>query len=170
MVMPTPTAGPLMAAIEGFRQLKIASTKRPPREPELAKTPAPWVPDVSKLLAPPAGHDNRADIVVDIGARERIGDLRPHQAGIGIELFGAVERDDHERAVEIARDVFVDQDGPQFSLFVRLQGSIPSPSPENNRQDRACDDRDRAELALARQQWHIAGDPDIRAGREKWPV
>ena len=54
MVMPTPTAGPLIAAIEGFRQLKIASTKRPPpRAPELANTPAPWLPDVSKLAAPP---------------------------------------------------------------------------------------------------------------------
>ena len=42
----TPTAGPLMAAIEGFQQLKIASTKRPLRKPELAKTPAPWFPDV----------------------------------------------------------------------------------------------------------------------------
>ena len=30
MVMPTPTAGPLIAAIDGFRQLKIASTNRPP--------------------------------------------------------------------------------------------------------------------------------------------
>jgi hypothetical protein len=53
MVMPTPTAGPLIAAIDGLRQLKIASTKRPLRAPELAKTPAPWLPDVSKLLLPP---------------------------------------------------------------------------------------------------------------------
>ena len=53
MVMPTPTAAPLIAAIDGLRQLKIASTNRPLREPELANTPAPWLPEVSKLFAPP---------------------------------------------------------------------------------------------------------------------
>src|SRR6478609_9424252 len=53
MVMPTPTAGPLIAAIDGFRQLKIASINRPPPGLGLANTPAPWLPEVSKLAAPP---------------------------------------------------------------------------------------------------------------------
>jgi len=53
MVMPTPTAPPFIAAIEGFLQLKIASTNRPPPGLALAKTPAPCLPEVSKLAAPP---------------------------------------------------------------------------------------------------------------------
>src|SRR4030095_17257499 len=53
----TPTAGPWIAAIDGLRQEKIASTKpRPgrwPESPDLPNTLAPCEPDVSKLLAPP---------------------------------------------------------------------------------------------------------------------
>ena len=54
MVMPTPTAGPLIAAIDGFRQLKIASDEAAAALcPNWQNTPAPWLPEVSKLLAPP---------------------------------------------------------------------------------------------------------------------
>ena len=84
MVMPTPTAGPLIAAIDGFRQLKIASTKRPPpgfgagedagamlaRRIE-ARRAARYVGPGAEGAAR-AGHDDGADIVVAVGAFERV--------------------------------------------------------------------------------------------------
>ena len=109
MVMPTPTAGPLIAAIEGFRQLKIASTNRPPpgfgagedagavlaRRVEARRT-ARHVGAGAEGAAR-TGDDDRADVVVAVGAIESVRDLGAHLAGIGIELVGAVEGDDHER-------------------------------------------------------------------------
>jgi hypothetical protein len=54
-----------------------------------------------------AGNDDGADIVVAIGAFERMRDLGAHLAGIGIQLVGPVERDGHDRTVEIAVDMLV---------------------------------------------------------------
>ena len=121
-VMPTPTAGPLIAAIEGLRQLKIASTKPLPERalsrPPVANTPAPSSADVSKARgaggdvraaqnrAARAGHDDGANVVVGVGAK-RVLELRAHGAGIGVQLVGPVERDRHDRIVDLAGDLAV---------------------------------------------------------------
>ena len=131
MVMPTPTAGPLIAAIEGFRQLKIASTNRPPPGLGLANTPAPWLArgiearrtagDVGAGAegAAGAGDDDGADIVVGVGALKGVGDFGAHLAGIGVELFRAVEGDDQAGTVEVAGDVLVVHGAPPTFLVCR---------------------------------------------------
>ena len=43
-----------------------------------------------------AGDDDGADIVVGVGALKRIGDFGAHLAGIGVQLFRAVEGDDQQ--------------------------------------------------------------------------
>ena len=120
IVMPTPTAPPLMAAIDGFRQEKMASTKprrrgAPPCPPRLPKTPAPCARRIETLRAARniragaegatgAGDDHGAHIVVGVGATEGVLDLRAHRACIGVELVRPVERQHHE-APSISQEI-----------------------------------------------------------------
>ena len=87
MVMPTPTAGPLIAAITGLVDAKIRSVTCPPPSRDLGAPacrsrqsnvlpPPPRSAPAQKPL-PVAGHDHRADVVVGVGAVERLDELAP---------------------------------------------------------------------------------------------
>src|SRR5262249_18040942 len=54
-----------------------------------------------------AGNDHCAHGVVLIGAIERVLELAAHRAGLGGELVRPIEGQDHERSVDLARDIFI---------------------------------------------------------------
>ena len=134
MVRPTPTAGPLIAAIDGLRQEKIAPTK--PRPRPCATSPAPpntlapcdagrietvgAARDIRTRAERPARarDDHRAHRVVGIRTAERILELGAHGAGVGIQLVGTIERDDHDRSVDLARDLLIGHWAPLPLLLV----------------------------------------------------
>ena len=81
MVTPTPTAGPLMAAITGFRDSKMRSVTRPAavamrRDPAVLAVveglAAARQVGAGAEAAPRAGDDHGADRVVGVGLVERL--------------------------------------------------------------------------------------------------
>ena len=89
IVMPTPTAGPLIAAITGFAESKMRRATCPPVS-RGTSSPA-WRSRQSNVLAAAAqvgagaepaalaGDDDRAHIVVGVGAVERLDQLPAHR-------------------------------------------------------------------------------------------
>jgi hypothetical protein len=84
MVTPMPTAGPLTAAITGFKHLKMRSVEGVGAGGKIGAGAKP---------AARAGDDDRSDIVVLVGLVERVDQLLLHRAVEGIELVGPVQRD-----------------------------------------------------------------------------
>ena len=105
IVMPTPTAGPLIAAITGLTHSKMRSDTMPPPS---RGTPAVGLHVAAALGervaagrqvgagAEPAartGDDHGADVVVGIGAIEGVDHLAHHRVGERVELVRPVQRD-----------------------------------------------------------------------------
>ena len=147
MVMPTPTAGAVDRRDRGLSAVEDRLDKPAAARVRAGKDTGAMLPDVSKLAraarhvgagaegAAGAGDDDGADIVVAVGAFKGIGDLGAHLAGIGIELVGPVERDDHEGAVELAADVFVVQASPPILVVLRPADRRRPLHPKNPRSE-----------------------------------
>ena len=141
IVTPTPTAGPLIAAITGFRLSKIRSDTRPP--------PSRGTPVGPGLVAPATGgerlatarqvgagaeaaaapgDDDRPHLVVGVGAVEGIDQLAHHRAGEGVELVGAVERDGGDRAVDVVGDLRVRPRAPTLAELRAAATATPAGS------------------------------------------
>ena len=121
MVMPTPTAGPLMAAITGFSDSKMRSVSRPPPSrgtPDVGSRVAPCA-SVSKVAPPPdrsAPAQKPRPAPVTITARtsssasvlvERVDHLVHHPAGERVELVGPVQRDRGDVVGDVVGDLLV---------------------------------------------------------------
>ena len=119
MVMPTPTAGPLMAPITGFNERKIRNETSPPpsrgtpaevwmSEPPRLKVSAPS-PEVGAGAepAPSPGHDDRPHVVVRVGAVERVDELVHHLVGERVEPVGAIEGDGGDAVGHVEGDLGV---------------------------------------------------------------
>src|SRR3954468_981123 len=126
MVMPTPTAGPLQAAMVGFSESYRRKVNRPPpsRWPSRPGSTGPRF-SALKVLAPPersapaqkprpaagpaagAGEDHRTHVVVAIGAVQRIEQLRQHLSSEGVELVGPVQGDGEDAVLGLVLDLLV---------------------------------------------------------------
>ena len=108
IVAPTPTAGPLIAAITGFVDSKIRSVSSPPLS-RLAPATLSRLRAVERVAAAAqvraraeapagAGDDDRAHVVVRVREIERRAQLCAHLRGPRVQPLGSVQRD-REHAV-----------------------------------------------------------------------
>ena len=111
IVMPTPTAGPLIAAITGLVLRKMRSVRMPPPSRGTSSPLSSAISPRACALAPVeglaaalevgaraeaaalAGHDHDAHVVVGVGEVERLHQLLVHRRGVGVQPLGPVERD-----------------------------------------------------------------------------
>ena len=120
IVTPTPTAGPLMAAITGFRLLKIRRLTSPPPSRGTPSGPALSPPPPAENVSPPPDRSAPAQKPrprpVTITARtsssasvrvEGVDQLVHHRAGERVELVGPVEGDRGDGAVDVVGDLRV---------------------------------------------------------------
>ena len=132
MVTPMPTAGPFIAAITGFRHLKMRSVTRPPPSRTCVAVvdravgqplhrPAPRVAvervgaggevGAGAEAAAGAGDDDGAHIVVLVGRVEGVDQLLLHRAVEGVELVGPVQRDGEDLIVDLVLDGLIRHGG-----------------------------------------------------------
>ena len=119
MVMPTPTAGPLIAAMTGFFDSKMRSDTSPPPSRCVSIVSALTLRGAVEGLAaaaqvgagteatPGAGDDDRAHRVVGVGLIEGVDQLDAHLRGEGVELVRAVQRDGEDAVGDLVLDRFV---------------------------------------------------------------
>ena len=106
MVMPTPTAGPLQAAMVGFSEIVEAQREQAAAvamavEAGIDRPAILGIEGVGAArqvgagaeAAARAGEDHGAHVVVAVGAVHRVEQLRQHLAGEGVELVRPVQRD-----------------------------------------------------------------------------
>ena len=106
MVTPTPTAGPLQAAMVGFSRIVEAEREQAAAvamavEAGIDRPAILGIEGVGAArqigagaeAAARAGEHHGAHVVVAVGAVHRVEQLRQHLAGEGVELVRPVERD-----------------------------------------------------------------------------
>ena len=118
IVTPMPTAGPFTAAMTGFLLSKIRSVSSPPpsrlspfgrsaRASALNVAPPAPRSAPAQNARPGAGHDDRANRIVGIGAIERVDHLGHHRAGERVQLFRTVHRDREYAVVDVVQDFLI---------------------------------------------------------------
>jgi hypothetical protein len=124
MVMPTPTAGPLMAAMTGFLHSKSRSVRIPPPSrcsdpaavPVLGVvllptavegTPSPAEIGPGAVAAAGAGEDDCSYLVVGICIVENLQQLLEHGRIEGVEAVRSVQRDGEDTISNLCRDGLV---------------------------------------------------------------
>ncbi len=122
IVMPTPTAGPLIAAITGFSESKMRSVNLPAgvaRHPPscLPVAPVERVAAAAQVrsgaeAAALAGDDDRAHVVVGIGAVERLDQLASHGRRKRVQPVGPVERNGQNVVRDLVADLLELHVGP----------------------------------------------------------
>ena len=116
IVMPTPTAGPLIAAITGLCDSKIRSVTRPPpsrgdvvavasrsRQSNVVAAAARSAP--AQNAAPRAGDDHGADVVVGVGASNASISSSIIVGGERVQPVGPVQRDRQDAVGDLVADV-----------------------------------------------------------------
>ncbi len=116
MVAPTPTAGPLMAAITGLVESKMRRVTMPP--PSRGTSPSAARSRQSNVSPPRgevgaraeaasrAGDDDRTHVVVGVRVVEGVEQLVAHRLGERVESFGPVERDGQDVVGDLVADLF----------------------------------------------------------------
>ena len=119
MVMPTPTAGPLIAAMIGFFDSKMRSDTSPPPSRCVSNVSARPCAVLSKVSPPvlrsaPAQKPRPAPVtitartvVVSIGLVEGIEQLDAHPCGERVELVRAIQSDGEDAVGDLVRNRFV---------------------------------------------------------------